>query len=395
VLLARLNLKSVFYVGLAILVLFEIARVYFVMPMPGSQRIKSVDFAYFLHVYRWWFRVGCGLLLIAGSPAACALWRKWLPAVLTLLPLIVVLLGAGIIWFLNTQMTAESIFQPPQTLAFQPRASSTVDESSLVLAVERNGEAKAYPIRFLVYHHQVQDVVGGEPVFVTYCSVCRTGRVFSPLVHGQVEAFRLVGMDQFNAMFEDATTRSWWRQATGEAVAGARRGEKLTEIPSHQLTARAWFELQPAGLMMQPDAAAKAQYGEGKFERGESTGPLTRTDPESWKDKSWVVGITIDGRSKAYDWNHLKERRIINDQVGETPIVLALAADGQGFVAFARPAAAETFTIEADVLSSAGKSYDLLGRDRADPAQRLATVPAFQEFWHSWRTFQPDTDRYP
>ena len=37
-----------------------------------------------------------------------------------------------------------------------------------MLAVERNGEAAAYPVRQVAYHHIVQDVVGGVPVAVTY-----------------------------------------------------------------------------------------------------------------------------------------------------------------------------------------------------------------------------------
>jgi hypothetical protein len=40
-----------------------------------------------------------------------------------------------------------------------------------------NGESAAYPIQYLGYHHQVRDTVGGESVLVTYCTVCRTGRV--------------------------------------------------------------------------------------------------------------------------------------------------------------------------------------------------------------------------
>ena len=88
-----------------------------------------------------------------------------------------------------------------------------------------NGEARAYPIQFLGYHHQVRDTIAGQPIIVTFCTVCRTGRVFSPFVDGAPETFRLAGMDHFNAMFEDATTGSWWRQATGEAIAGPRRGK--------------------------------------------------------------------------------------------------------------------------------------------------------------------------
>lgn len=381
-------MKTAFYAGLGALAAFEVLRVYLVMPLPGSQGLDSLDVAYLLHSYRWAFRIACGLLILAGCFAAFDLRHKWLPAAL-------VVLTAGIVWFFNFQMSAESMFQPPRRLTFQPRASSTVDEGCVVIALEHNGEARAYPVRFLAYHHQVSDTVGGMPVLVTYCSVCRSGRVFSPLVQEETQSFRLVGMNHFNAMFEDATTRSWWRQATGEAVAGPRRGQRLGEIACVQLTARTWFELYPHALVMQPAAEAQEHYGEGKFERGESTGSLTRTDHESWKEKSWIVGIALGGASKAYDWNRLKELRVINDQIGDTPIVLALATDEQGFVAFARPTAAEIFTLEGDVLTADEKSYDLSGRDRADSTQHLLRVPAFQEFWHSWRTFHPDTQRYP
>lgn len=95
-------------------------------------------------------------------------------------------------------------------------------------------EASAYPIQFIGYHHQVRDTVGGQPVMVTYCTVCRTGRVFLPKVQGAAETFRLVGIDHFNAMLEDARTGTWWRQATGEAVGGPLRGEVLPEIASTQ-----------------------------------------------------------------------------------------------------------------------------------------------------------------
>ena len=72
---------------------------------------------------------------------------------------------------------------------------------------------------------------------ITYCTVCRTGRVYSPIVNGKLEKFRLVGMDHFNAMFEDETTKSWWQQATGIAIAGPLKGSRLEEIPSHQAIA--------------------------------------------------------------------------------------------------------------------------------------------------------------
>ena len=41
-------------------------------------------------------------------------------------------------------------------------------EEDLVLGLEWMGEARAYPIRMLTYHHIVNDTVAGRPLLVTY-----------------------------------------------------------------------------------------------------------------------------------------------------------------------------------------------------------------------------------
>jgi hypothetical protein len=286
------------------------------------------------------------------------------------------------------------MFKQPAALVFQPRARNTIDEGSLIIGVEHNGDARAYPVRFLTYHHQVQDTVGGEPVLVTYCSVCRTARVFEPLVGGRREKFRLVGMDRFNALLEDATTGSWWRQATGRAVTGDRKGMQLAEVAYRQVTLRTWFEMHASAVVMQQDDGAKDDIDpEGKYERGQSTGELTRTDPASWQDKSWVLGVDFGFASKAYDWNRLKRERVINDEFAGKAIVLALALDGRSYAGFERPAKAQLFTIKGDVISEGSTLYDFDGRNLAAPEERLKALSAHQEFWHSWRTFHPDTLR--
>ncbi len=381
-------MKKFFYTGLAGIALFEILNVYFIMPMPGSQRMNSIDFAYFLYNYRWVFRIVFVVMIMVGSVNAFRVRRKWLPAI-AMVPVI------AIVYFFNFKMTADHMFRQPEKLAFKPKGENILKDSSIVVGVEHNGEVKAYPIRFIVYHHQVQDTVGGLPVIVTYCSVCRTGRVFEPTVNGRHEKFRLVGMDHFNAIFEDATTKSWWRQATGEAIAGSLKGEVLPEVESTQVTVGKLFELYPGAQVMQLDEASKKNYDSlGRFERGKSKGNLTRSDSLPWQEKSWVIGIQIGAESKAYDWTLLKKQHIINDKVGGKSIVVALSADEQSFVAFERPKEEEKFTIQSDTLFADGSSFDLAGRDLATPSQRLLKVKVYQEFWHSWRTFHPDTKQY-
>jgi hypothetical protein len=276
-------MKRLFYTGLILLALFEILNVYFIMPMPGSQQMNSIDLAYFLYSYRWFFRIAFVVLILVGFFSAFNVKRKWIPA-LAILPVI------GIIYIFNFRMTADHMFLQPQTLVFKPKAENTLSDSSIVVAVSAQGESKAYPIRYIQYHHQVRDTIAGKPIMVTYCNVCRTGRVFEPLVDRKPENFRLVGMDHFNAMFEDETTKSWWRQATGEAITGTLKGKMLPEFESTQLTLGKFFSLYPFGKVMQAEGRAKNSYDTlGRFEKGRSKGKLTRTDSLSWRDKSWVL----------------------------------------------------------------------------------------------------------
>jgi hypothetical protein len=381
-------MTKLFYVGVVFLALFEILKVYFIMPMPGSQQHDTLDVAYFLHAHRWSFRILFVLLIAGGVPAAFSIRHKWLPV----LPLLVMLV---IVYFFNFEMLADKMFRQPENLVFRNQQENVLMDSSLVIGVSHNGEAKAYPIRYMSYHHQVEDSVGGKQVIVTYCNVCRTGRVFEPVVEGEQERFRLVGMDHYNAMFEDRTTGSWWRQATGEAVAGPLKGALLPEVGSTQMTLRKWFEMNPNGVVMQYDPSFRSIYDStGRFERGKSGSRLTRTDSLSWRDKSWVVGIALNGESKAYDWKQLAETRVINDVIGTVPVVVALASDRQSFIAFERPTAAHIFEVAGDTLISDRQQYDFSGRDLATLTTRLPAIKAYQEFWHSWRTFHPDTKKY-
>ena len=380
-------MKKLYYAGLLGLLVFEFLNVYFIMPMPGSQKMNSIDLAYFLYSHRWLFRVAFLLAMALGFSAAWRQRKKWAPAA-------VLLIVTAFVYLLNFQMSADKMFLQPHAVIMKSRSENKLPGNRLVIGVVNNGEAKAFPVEFLAYHHQVKESVGGRAVLVTYCSVCRTGRVYEPAVNGKPEIFRLVGMDHFNAMFEDATTGSWWRQSTGEAVAGKLKGSVLPEIESVQMTVEKWFELYPEGMVMQPDEAFAMTYDSlARFEQGKSTGRLTRSDTLSWKDKSWVVGVKAGSYTKAYAWNDLKAKNIIHDTIGAVSVVLVLSSDGQSFSVFERPAN-KVFTLVHDTLFSDAEAYDFSGRDVNRPSTKLRRLDAYQEFWHSWISFHPETRRY-
>jgi Protein of unknown function (DUF3179) len=385
--------------GLLVLLATEILRVYFIMPFPGSQRAETVQVAYFIGKYIWWFRL-LGLILFVPPMIYVLRHSRWWKIMILLF--FVVLYGI-IFYAFNFKFLADKMFYQPENKILAGISSNKVDSTKLIIGVNINGQAKAYPIEVIGYHHQVQDTVDGQPVMVTYCTVCRTGRVYSPFVNGKFEKFRLVGMDHFNAMFEDATTKSWWRQVSGVAVAGPLKGSVLKEIPSEQMRLGSWIRRYPKTLVLQPDPVFVKEYkGLEGFDEGSIASGLEKRDSGSWQFKSWVIGLKKDGYAKAYDWNQLVKQRVINDTFQNLAVVLVLENDNSSFHVWNRQVGDKLlqFTWEATTQSlrdtTTNSIWNIDGECIAGPlkSMKLSPIQAYQEFWHSWESFHPGTKKY-
>jgi hypothetical protein len=110
------------------------------------------------------------LTLISALAALAALagyWRaqprKWRRIVAAVGAGVVCLL-AGLAW-VNVY---ELMFHPIDHASFSAAAKSKLDGDEKVIAVMVNGEARAYPIRILAYHHMIDDVVGKTAIIATY-----------------------------------------------------------------------------------------------------------------------------------------------------------------------------------------------------------------------------------
>ncbi|GAB4000307.1 hypothetical protein GCM10028807_52890 [Spirosoma daeguense] len=396
-----------FLIPLLLLILLELARVYFIMPFPGSQlglnasdpdqtSLKRVEFAYWLHTNRVWLRIV--ILALLAYPAFLVLvrpsrkWQRYVAGVL-------LLVYGGVFYMVNQEMMADHMFLQPIRKRVLPMSQNKIPLDKLVVGFASNGAATAYPIQLIGYHHQVRDTVGQQSIMVTYCTVCRTGRVFSPLVDGQADEFRLVGMDHFNAMFEDKRTGSWWRQATGEAIVGPLRGHTIPELSARQMTLREWASTYPNTRVLQPDSTFAKEFESMKrYERGLSKGKLTRRDSASWQPKSWVIGVEQAGSAKAYDWNQLQKQRVLNDVLNNEPILLTMASDNVSFGVWNRRIDKQTLTfryVTNQLIDNETKSiWTWRGHCISGPlmGKKLSPVEnAYQEFWHSWQSFHPNT----
>ncbi len=102
------------------------------------------------------------LLLVTLLWAGTRVWWRKAALISMLLPIF------ALTW-LARQNHFEWMFHPLPNAAYARTAeASFVADTDVVMTVASNGDAAAYPVRLMAYHHLVQDVVGGTPLVVTY-----------------------------------------------------------------------------------------------------------------------------------------------------------------------------------------------------------------------------------
>jgi hypothetical protein len=130
-----------------------------------SQTSYGLEVSYIL---RKWSRVITLILLPIVLLLILRLWNKsssWFPKVFLVVP---ALLTAAAAWF-SWQNHFEWMFHPlPNPAYARAKETDFISDKDMVLAIAIKGDAVAYPVRLLAYHHLVHDVVGGTPLVATY-----------------------------------------------------------------------------------------------------------------------------------------------------------------------------------------------------------------------------------
>ena len=140
-----------------------------------------------------------------------------------------------------------------------------------VMSFTHNGETRAYPLRVMTFHEIVNDVVGGEPVAVTYCPLCNAAIVFDRNVGGEILDFGTTGkLRKSDLVMYDRQTDSWWQQFSGESITGSYAGTELTMLPSQLLSFERFAEAHPDAVVLQDPTRFRRPYGMNPY-RGYDT----------------------------------------------------------------------------------------------------------------------------
>ncbi|PKP94994.1 MAG: hypothetical protein CVT75_03550 [Alphaproteobacteria bacterium HGW-Alphaproteobacteria-14] len=149
----------------------------------------------------------------------------------------------------------------PQFAPVNARYPMELGPKEPVISFSHNGEARAYPLRILIRHEIVNDVIGGLPVTVTYCPLCDSAVVFDRRFDGRVLDFGTTGKLRFSDMvMYDRQTETWWQQFVGGGLIGEYAGRELTMLPSRVESLTLFKSRFPGGQILLPAAEMTQVY---------------------------------------------------------------------------------------------------------------------------------------
>jgi Protein of unknown function (DUF3179) len=272
--------------------------------------------------------------------------------------------------------------------------ASYITPGELVFGVEINGDARAYPLRMLDWHEMFNDVVGGVPVSLAYCTLCGSGILFETAVKGRGKPF-VFGSSGFlyrsNKLMYDQATHSLWNQFTGKPVVGklANSGIELKTRPVVITSWAQWHKDHPDTRVLSLNTGYRRDYKPGKpyaayFKSPKLMFPAL-VDETKLKAKDYVFALRSTGHEKAWPLSYFKTAPVINDVAGvirltligdtATRTVRAYRTNGEQFAA-----GPTTGTLTANNQTWRATEAALIGPG----GEQYTRLPGHIAYWFAW-----------
>lgn len=296
-------------------------------------------------------------------------------------------------------------------------AADWLGDREPVVALEVNGEARAYPLQILMWHEIANDIVGGVPVVVTFCPLCNTALSFERTVDGVVRSFGVSGLlRRSDLIMFDRESQTLWQQITGEAIVGVEVPRRLTFLPSPIVSFAGFRSTYPNGVVMTRDTGFIRNYGRHPYAGYDEIGSGLYNEVDfgdcRLDAKERVLTVEIDGDAIAFPFSVRSEQLTLEAQSAGQPVVAfwqraTLSALDEFFIigsanigaaaAYSPAVDGEQLTYEARdgviVDTQKGSSWNVLGLATDGPmaGTQLEPVVSANHCWFAWSVFQPET----
>jgi hypothetical protein len=233
--------------------------------------------------------------------------------------------------------------------------------------------------------------------------------VYSRQIDGQTYTFGVSGKLLRNIMvMYDRETESLWSQLLGRAVKGPLDGTQLTYLPSWLTTWEDWKSRHPDTLALVKGYKGSRDPYQDYYENSQAGVLGEWRQDDRLAVKQFVVGVTQGDEAVAYPWITLNDEPVVNDVMGNVPILVVFYAETGASAVFDRRVGGQVLTFslaEPDAPSeeiflidaeTGSRWLGLTGRAIDGPlvGETLAHVKSTSSFWFGWKDNYPGTRVY-
>lgn len=279
--------------------------------------------------------------------------------------------------------------------------SDFLPPEELVVGVEVNGKARAYPKRMLEYHEVALDNLGGEAVVGTFCGFSGMVAFYESSINGVPYEFGSSGfIYRSNKLLYDRATKSLWQSLTGLPVIGPMAGgsTRLKPLPVVITPWKSWLDAHPDTTLLSPETGFEKHYsqptGYDEYAKVDDLAfPLPALDSRL-PAKAEILAIrAIDPKARqlAISRKFLEANPVYHGESAGQPYLVLTDAGGASRVYENGGQKFESFDGKTAIDANKGlwqmTESALIGPD----GSKLRRYPAHRAYWVAWSAAFPDT----
>ena len=232
--------------------------------------------------------------------------------------------------------------------------------------------------------------------------------MYSRIINGEEHTFGVSGKLIMNALvMYDHQTNTLWSQFLRKGVRGELAGTELEVVPVTQTTWQTWKELHPDTLALDKQGRYSRDSYRGYYQDSRA-GVIGETlDDDRLASKEMVLGVDIDGSTKAYPFFKLSDSPVVNDTVGDfntlvyfddasgTALVYDREIDGNPltFRLEGEPNGILTILVD-EQTNSRWMAFNGTAIEGELKGRTLDRALSHLSFWFAWKDWNPDTELY-
>jgi hypothetical protein len=306
-------------------------------------------------------------------------------------------------------MHAKMLFRPvkdPVFISLDEAIDKFGPDEEIVGVTDSDGKPYAFIARLARRPHIVYQPEGDAPFIMTHCILAHSSMSYALAGNFENPDITITAALANNMVFYEKTSRCSVVQIHNRLEG---RNDPLVTVPTVMTSLRTWQSLYPESpVWMRPKEWRDTFYLK-MLARADVIDPsspvmvypLQHELDQRLPMKSLVLGVLTDGQSQTYPTALVADQKVINDQLGNTPLVIFCVDDYMQV--FDRRIVGATLTFEKAgegpgfIDKESGSEWSPTGRCLTGKhhGTQLAAIPHYNKiFWFVWSDYFPNCQIY-